>query len=53
MIPTVMLVVIGVAFAWIGYVSNSDTVLTAGLVLLIVAAGVGIFTLADHYRRRP
>lgn len=53
MIPTVILVVVGIAFTWIGYNADDNTVFTMGLVVLIVAAGVGIFTLADRYRRRP
>lgn len=52
MIPTVILLVVGVAFAWMGYTGGDDTMLTVGLVMLIIAAGVGIFTLADRHRRR-
>lgn len=53
MIPTIILVIIGVAFAWIGYMIPDNTVLTVGLVVLLAAAVVGIIHVAGYYRRPP
>jgi uncharacterized membrane protein len=52
-IPTVILVIMGIAFSWIGYANHDDTVFTVGIIVLIVAAFIGILTLADRYRHRP
>lgn len=51
MIPTVILLVVGVAFTWAGYAASNDTMVLMGLIVLIVAAAVGIFTLITRYRR--
>lgn len=51
MIVTIVLVIVGVAIAWAGYANGDNTLLTFGMIVLIVAAAVGIFTMMERGRR--
>lgn len=51
MIPTILLVILGVVLAGAGYLNGDDTLLAFGLIVAAFAAVVGFLLLIT--RRRP